>query len=87
MIGKVWAKTNKNGTRDRRFKHNRELPVMLYGELCLNGPSGLNEEFLFSRNEACREFVSAVTDLKRILASAPQQNQVGPGLKAITARR
>jgi hypothetical protein len=41
---------------------------------------------MFSRSEACREFVSAVTDLKHILASALQQNQVGPGIKAITTR-
>ncbi len=26
MVRKVWAKSNKNGTRDRRFKDNRELP-------------------------------------------------------------
>jgi hypothetical protein len=83
MVGKVWAKTNKNGTRDRRFKHNRELPVMLYGEISLSGRGGLNEVFMFSRNEACREFVSAVMDLKRILASATRGNPVGPAVKAL----
>lgn len=40
MVGKVWAKSNKNGSRDRRFKDNRELPVMLYGELGLQTSLG-----------------------------------------------
>jgi hypothetical protein len=35
MVRKVWAKSNKNDTRDRRFKDNRELPVVIYGELNL----------------------------------------------------
>jgi hypothetical protein len=69
QVGKVWAKSNKNGTRDRRFKDNRELPVMLYGELNLKAPGGLLETFMFSRYADCQAFVRAIQDLKRILTS------------------
>jgi hypothetical protein len=31
MVGKAWAKSNKDGSRDRRFRDNRELPIMAYG--------------------------------------------------------
>lgn len=85
MVGKVWAKSNKNGTRDKRFKHNRELPVMLYGEIGLSAPGGMSEVFMFSRNDACHEFVSAVNDLKRILAS-PQDDTERAQPKTIKAR-
>lgn len=74
QVGKVWAKSNKNGTRDRRFKDNRELPVMLYGELSLKTSGGLNEAFMFSRHEDCSAFVRAVEDLKRVLAATPKAN-------------
>lgn len=69
VIGKVWAKSNKNGSRDRRFKDNRELPVMLYGELHLRAAGGLSEVFNFSRNQPCEAFARAINDLKRILSA------------------
>ncbi|WP_298161452.1 hypothetical protein [Brevundimonas sp.] len=69
MIGKVWAKSNKNGTRDRRFKDNRELPVMRYGHVGLRSPGGMDEALMFSRDDACRAFVAAANDLQRILRS------------------
>ncbi|WP_133243827.1 hypothetical protein [Sphingomonas pokkalii] len=69
LVGKVWAKSNKDGSRDRRFKDNRELPVMLYGELGLKTSTGLNEAFMFSRSEPCEAFVRAIGELKRVLAT------------------
>ena len=86
IVGSTWAKSNKDGTRDRRFKNNRELPVASYGELTLSGPGGLNEAFMTSRVEPCREFVAAVRDLQRILASDRGASKV-TGKRAITTGR
>jgi len=83
MVRKVWAKSNKNGTRDRRFKDNRELPVMLYGDLNLRSTGGLRESFLFSRPEACEAFVRAINDLKRILASGGSQGRLSSAPTAL----
>ena len=32
QVDTTWRFVNKNGGPDRRFKDNRQLPVMLYGE-------------------------------------------------------
>lgn len=81
LVGKVWAKSNKDGSRDRRFKDNRELPVMLYGELGLTTSTGLNEAFMFSRSETCEAFVRAVGELKRILTSG--SSPISAGTRAL----
>lgn len=72
MVRKVWAKSNKNGTRDRRFKDNRELPVMIYGGIAMKARGGMSEALMFSRDDVCREFVTAVVELQRILRSGPR---------------
>jgi hypothetical protein len=68
IIGSTWAKANKNGSRDRRFAHNRELPIMRYGCLNLSSVGGMNEAYMFSNADAGASFVDAVDDLKRVLA-------------------
>jgi hypothetical protein len=69
VIGKTWAKANKDGSRDRRFAHNRELPIALYGDVHLAGPGGLRETLTVSRPEPGMAFCAAVQHLKRILSS------------------
>jgi hypothetical protein len=39
IIGSTWLYVNKNGGPDRRFKDNRELPIVEYGQLTLSGPN------------------------------------------------
>lgn len=56
IIDKTWAKVNKNGTPDRRFKGNYQIPVLLYGEISLSTDTGLNEEYEFSNYEFTEEF-------------------------------
>ncbi len=36
MVGSTWKYANKGGSRDKRYKDNREIPVMEYGELTLH---------------------------------------------------
>lgn len=52
IIGKTWAKVNKNGTPDKRFKDNYEIPIVKYGELKFKSGTGVYEVFLFSNSEA-----------------------------------
>lgn len=37
IIRRTWQFVNKNGTPDRRYKNNRQLPVCLYGTLAIRG--------------------------------------------------
>ncbi len=78
MVRKVWAKSNRNGTRDKRFKDNRELPVMLYGELSLRAAGGLNEALVFSRHNACHDFVHSVQAVQRLLRADPAKPLAKP---------
>lgn len=48
VVGSTWAKTNKNGSRDLRFKENYEIPIAEYGKILLNSSTGLNEEYMVS---------------------------------------
>jgi Protein of unknown function (DUF4236) len=56
VIAKTWAKTNKDGSPDRRFKENYEIPVAEYGRLVLQSSTGLNEEYLVSNVSSCQAF-------------------------------
>ncbi len=77
QVGTTWAKANKNGSRDKRFAHNRELPIMAYGGLHLTGPGGFNEKLMFSRVAACAELAAAIAELKRVLASGGATRRLG----------
>ncbi|GAB3742311.1 DUF4236 domain-containing protein [Spirosoma lituiforme] len=59
IIDKTWAKVNKNGTPDKRFKGNYQIPVVRYGEISLSTATGLNEEYEFSNYEFTEEFGKA----------------------------
>lgn len=49
IIGNTWKYVNKNGSPDKRFKDNRELPICLYGDLLLRSNSGeINTVLMFS---------------------------------------
>jgi hypothetical protein len=48
-VGRTWKFVNIDGGPDRRFKYNRELPVLLYSELILKGTSELNVVLQFSK--------------------------------------
>jgi DNA-directed RNA polymerase subunit RPC12/RpoP len=59
VVGQTWAKINKDGTRDKRFADNYEIPIALYGELTLKSDTGLWEKFLFSNPEKMERFVES----------------------------
>lgn len=56
VVGKTWAKTNKDGSPDRRFKENYEMPIAEYGKLVFQSSTGLNEEYMLSNVGKCQAF-------------------------------
>lgn len=56
VIDKTWAKVNKNGSPDKRFKGNYQIPIVRYGEIKLRTSTGLNEEYEFSNYEFTEDF-------------------------------
>jgi hypothetical protein len=57
VIGQTWAKSNKDGGRDKRFANNYQIPVVLYASLSLKSETGLWEEFQFSNPERLQLFL------------------------------
>ena len=86
MVGATWAKSNKDGSRDKRFAHNRQLPVASYGELILSAHGGFTEAFMTSRAEPCHEFAEAVRDLQRTLSASRTTRKVD-SRKALPAKK
>ncbi len=59
VVGQTWKYANKNGGPDRRFSHNYQIPLALYGQMTLKSPSGLHEQYLISNHRAAEEFMAA----------------------------
>jgi hypothetical protein len=59
VVGRTWAKVNKDGSPDRRFTGNREIPVVQYGRLRIACPTGLNEEYCVSNLVAGQAFAQS----------------------------
>lgn len=57
VIGETWAKVNKNGTPDKRFKDNYKIPIVDYGEIEFKSNTGINEVFMFSNPTKANNFV------------------------------
>jgi hypothetical protein len=67
IIGHTWAKVNKDGSPDRRFKGNYQIPMVSYGHLLFTSPTGIEEEYQFSRAAAVLEFGRAFDVFKAAL--------------------
>ncbi len=64
IIDQTWAKVNKNGTRDKRFSNNYQIPIVKYGHVRLTTQTGLQEEYEFSNYESTELFGRAFKDFQ-----------------------
>ncbi len=60
VIGQTWAKCNKDGSRDKRFASNYQIPIAQYGLVTLKSQNGLWEEFHFSNPQKMMNFLQAL---------------------------
>ncbi|MBH3195570.1 DUF4236 domain-containing protein [Serratia marcescens] len=60
VAGHTWAKTNKNGSPDRRFKDNYQIPICIYGNITFQSQTGVTEEYMVSNADAAQAFSEAV---------------------------
>jgi hypothetical protein len=67
VIGKTWNKVNKDGTPDRRFSGNYEIPIVEYGEITLLSSTGLNETYSFSSLPKAKAFADSFNKYKSLL--------------------
>lgn len=64
QIGTTWAKVNKDGSRDRRFSNNYQIPIVLYGQLHWRNSKGFNEVYQFSNSDTADKFQKAFEEYK-----------------------
>lgn len=67
VIDRTWAKVNKNGTPDKRFLGNYEIPIVSYGRLDVKSKSGLNESYIFSSFDKSQEFAKTFKEYQQML--------------------
>lgn len=60
VIDYTWARANKDGGQDHRFKHNYQIPLCRYGELKLTSSAGLHEVYCFSNFEKANQFAQSL---------------------------
>lgn len=70
QIDTTWQYVNVRGGPDRRFKNNRRFPVLLYGELDLASPSGLQWQLQGSRSQSIDGFASTLNKTPALVLDA-----------------
>lgn len=73
VAGYTWAKVNKNGTPDRRFRTNYQIPLCKYGYITLSSRTGLNEAYAFSSYSKSEKFASAMAEYQEMIRSVGRQ--------------
>jgi Protein of unknown function (DUF4236) len=62
-VGSTWQYVNKNGSPDRRFKNNYQIPIMEYGGIFITG-KGLTISLHISKLEAAFAFVKRIEEFQ-----------------------
>jgi hypothetical protein len=55
VVGKTWLKVNKNGTPDKRFKDNRQVPICEYGAIIIESGAILYVELMCSNSNTIEQ--------------------------------
>jgi hypothetical protein len=78
IIGQTWAKSNKDGSPDRRFRDNCQIPVAHYGTLMFSTNDGLDVRYICSNARSTEAFVKAWTAFQMSFDGGPQQTGDAP---------
>lgn len=79
VVGSAWKYSNKNGSPDRRFTNNYQIPVVQYASLIITSPTGLNEQYLISNAVAAEQFASAWQAFRAVFTSGTGAQQASQG--------
>jgi uncharacterized protein DUF4236 len=69
VVGQTWQYVNKAGGPDRRFKNNRQIPQVLYQQMGLQGPNGLQKILHISHTADRSGFDTALVGLRMLIKS------------------
>lgn len=66
VVGQTWRYVNKNGSPDRRFKDNRQLPICLFQEIAMISEGGFKALLQVSKHGISSDYANALTELGRL---------------------
>jgi hypothetical protein len=72
VVGQTWRYVNKKGDPDRRFKNNRQVPRVLYQQMGVLGPGGLQKILHISHVADRSGFDSALNGLRGLIKNLEQ---------------
>jgi hypothetical protein len=75
IVGHTWRYLNKNGSPDRRFNNNRQIPICLYSEYSLQSNSGLNEKISTSKVGGIDEFLLYIKAIGHLQKNIPVETK------------
>lgn len=67
IVGQTWRYVNKGGGPDRRFKNNRRIPQVLYQQMGIQGPGGLQKILHISHSAHRGRFDTALVGLREAI--------------------
>lgn len=82
VIRKTWKYVNNNGTPDRRFKGNRQLPVCLYAVMNIFTDTGVNLQFHLSDEEKANRLRDILTQKDGFRSESFQPDEPNKGQAA-----
>jgi len=68
IVGHTWQYANKDGSPDRRFGNNHEIPIAQYAELSFTSRDGLDVRYMFSNPALAERFVQGWSAFRRSLS-------------------
>jgi len=72
VVGQTWKYVNKKGGPDRRFKNNRQIPQVLYQQMGIQGPGGLQKLLHVSQVADRAGFDMALDRLGKLIVTLQQ---------------
>ena len=73
VVGQTWRYLNKNGTPDRRFNNNHQIPLCQYSEYSFQSHSGLNEKISTSKVGGIAEFIRYIKAIGQVQKNIPTE--------------
>lgn len=77
IVGQTWAKCNKDGSPDRRFRDNYQIPLAHYGTLLFSSNDGLDVRYVCSNPKSAEAFVKAWSGFRLSFNGVPQTQKSG----------
>jgi hypothetical protein len=78
VVDKTWRYLNKNGSPDKRFKNNYQIPICRYSEYTLQSSSGLHEKISTSKLNGFDNFITYIRAIGKLQENLSTNREATP---------